>query len=358
MRKDVSEKIESTGLELAEPSRGPIPCDFASLVNGFVVHVLRLDTEEYRRAFWCEAYRNGHTIGHMPRTFSGFVRRNAHTPEEVVSLLLGVFVLFGAYSGMVFLLNWISRLLHRLRRPSYYEQERVRRRKLAAERRKVVRHRTLNPRPSYDAIRSALAAARTSPEAALRCGSLMMDLACFADASLQFNGCGRIVGRRGGVKRLLQREAPDLFEKYPTLMHHKAMAARFRQACGAKDPIPVDALLPMPNTSGNMGDITMRNRDVEETFPHQVEDDITVRNEAERNDTGMPVVDHASSPTRNIADMPGIGRARGIAREILGECEGTIISLEAVLALRLDPNCIPKQRKDYDRNDTACLAVA
>ncbi len=308
MRKDVAEKIRDTGRQLAEPPREPVPCDFASLVDGFLVHVLGLDTEEYRRTFWCEAYRNGHTIGHVPRTFNGFVRRNAHTPEELLSLLLGVFVLFGAYSGTVFLLNRISHLIRMLRRPTYYERERLRRQKLAAGRRRVVPRRTLNPRPSYDAIRAALAAARTSPEAALRCGSLMMDLACFADASLRFDGAGRIVGRRGGVKRLLQREAPDLFEKYPTLMRHKATAARFRQACGAEDPTPVDALLPVP----------------------EAPNDIAARNEARCLDAGTP----------------GIGPARDVAKEILGECDGTIISLEAALALRLDPDCIPVPGND------------
>ena len=307
MRTDVTEKIRGSGRKLAAPPREPAPCDFASLVDGFLVYVLGLDTEEYRRAFWCEAYRNGHTIGHVPRTFNGFVKRNAHTPEEMVSLLLGVFVLFGAYSGTVFLLNRITRLVRVLRRPTYYEQERLRRRALAARRCRIVPRRTLNPRPSYDAIRTALAAARTSPEAALRCGSLMMDLACFADASLRFDDCGRIVGRRGGVKRLLQREAPDLFGKYPTLMRHKAMAARFRQACGAEDPTPVDALLPTPAAPRGTDDITARN---------------------------------------NGKGMPEVGPARDIAKEILGECEGTIISLEAALALRLDPDCILAQGCD------------
>ena len=323
MRKDVAEKIRGSGRKLAEPPREPAPCDFASLVDGFLVHVLGLDTEEYRRAFWYEAYRNGHTIGHVPRTFNGFVKRNAHTPEEMVSLLLGVFVLFGAYSGTVFLLNWITRLVRVLRRPTYYEQERVRRRALADRRHRIVPRRTLNPRPSYDAIRAALAAARMSPEAALRCGSLMMDLACFVDASLRFDDCGRIVGRRGGVKRLLQREAPDLFSKYPTLMRHKAMAARFRQACGAEDSTPVDMLLPTSATPGGTDDTTARNGNAEVALPHQVGGDVTAQN--------------------NDARTPRIGSARDIAKEILGECEGTIISLEAALALRLDPDCIPVQ---------------
>ena len=95
-------------------------------------------------------------------------------------------------------------------------------------------------------------------------------------------------------------------------LRHKAMTARFRQACGAEDPVPVDALLPAPAAPGSA-------------------DDITARNEAGNNVVaGMTV-------------LPEIGPARNIAKEILGECEGTIISLEAALALRLDPDCIPKQ---------------
>ena len=45
----------------------------------------------------------------------------------------------------------------------------------------------------------------------------------------------------------------------------------------------------------------------------------------------------------------GLACARGIAREILGECEGTVISLEAALALRLDPDCIPARGEAYAR---------
>ena len=45
----------------------------------------------------------------------------------------------------------------------------------------------------------------------------------------------------------------------------------------------------------------------------------------------------------------GLVRAREVAREILGECEGTLISLEAALALRLDPDCIPVKGEAYAR---------
>ena len=41
--------------------------------------------------------------------------------------------------------------------------------------------------------------------------------------------------------------------------------------------------------------------------------------------------------------------ARKTAQEILDECEGTLISLEASLALRLDPDCIPAHGEQYVR---------
>ena len=194
---------------------------------------------------------------------------------------------------MTLLVRRLSLFIRRLRRPTYYERERERRRKLADARREIRKHHTLNPQPTFDAIRAALRVARSSPEAALRLGSLLEDLECFVDNTLLFDGQGRIVGRKGGIKRLLQREAPDLFEKYSTIMRYKATAKRFRQACGTGEPVPPAMLLPAQEAA--------------------VADDL----------------------------QAGLARAREAAREILGECEGTVISLEAALALRLDPDCIP-----------------
>ena len=302
MRKAVEEYLKGCGCHVERPSAEPEPITFANLVDGFLVHVLRLDPESYRRAFWREAYQNGHTIGHVPRTFEAFFRRNARTFEQKVSLFLALTALFGAYTALTLLVKSLSLLIRRLRRPTYYERERERRRKLAAERREIRKHRTLNPQPTFDAIRSALRDARRSPEAAIRLGSLLEDLECFVDNTLLLDEQGRIVGRKGGIKRLLQREAPDLFEKYSTIMRYKAMAKRFRQACGTGEPIPPATLLP-------------------------VQEDVDVADDM----------------------RAGLAHAREVAREILGECEGTIISLEAALALRLDPDCIPAQGEEYVR---------
>ena len=302
MRKAVKKYLDGCGCHVVRQSADPAPITFENLVDGFLVHVLRLDPESYRRAFWYEAYRNGHTIGHVPRTFDGFFRRNARTFEQKVSLLLALTAPFGTYTVLAFLVRCLSLLIRRLRRPTYYERERERRRKLAAERREIRKHRTLNPQPTFGAIRAALRTARRSPEDALRLGSLLEDLECFVDNSLRFDADGRIVGRRGGIKRLFQREAPDLFEKYSTIMRYKAMAKRFRQACGMGEPVPPAMLLP-------------------------VQEDVDVADNM----------------------RAGLARAREVARAILGECEGTLISLEAALALRLDPDCIPAQGEEYVR---------
>ena len=328
MRKAVEEYLENSGCRVVRQPAEPAPCTFETLVDGFLVHVLRLDSESYRRAFWREAYRNGHTIGHVPRTFGAFFRRNARTFEEKVSLLLGVAALFGAYTVATLLYRRLSLLVKRLRRPTYYERERERRQKLATARREVRKHHTLNPQPTFDAIRSALRTARSSPESAIRLGSLLEDLECFVDNTLIHDAQGQIVGRRGGIKRLLQREAPDLFAKYSTIMRYKAMAKRFRQACGSGEPVPPATLLSAQEAAGP---------DPASTPAPDAADS-----------TAVP----ATAPAPNgLSDemQTKLAASREVAGTILEECEGTLISLEAALALRLDPDCIPATGKEYVR---------
>ena len=299
MRKAVEEYLKDCGRRVERPPEEPAPLTLGGLVDGFLVHVLRLDPESYRRAFWREAYRNGHTIGHVPRTFEGFLRRNARTFEPKVSLFLALTALFGVYTVAALLYRRLSLVLRRLRRPAYYERERER----------------------------PLRVARSSPESALRLGSLLEDLECFVDNTLIHDVQGQIVGRRGGIKRLLQRGAPDLFAKYSTIMRYKAMAKRFRQACGAGEPIPPATLLPAQGTAGPSGHVPS---------PGPA--------------TADPALMSESAPAAIAEEMrKGLDRAREIARAILGECEGTLISLEAALALRLDPDCIPVKEEAYAR---------
>ena len=320
MRKAVEGYLEGRGCRVVRQQAEPAPCTFETLVDGFLVHVLRLDSESYRRAFWSEAYRNGHTIGHVPRTFESFFRRNARTFEEKVSLLLAVAALFGAYTVATLLYRRLSLVVRRLLRPTYYERERERRQKLAVARREVRRHHTLNPQPTFDAIRAALRTARSSPEAAIRLGSLLEDLECFVDNTLVHDAQGQIVGRRGGIKRLLQREAPDLFAKYSTIMRYKATAKRFRQACGSAEPVPPATLLPAQETA-SPGPASTPTPGAAGPAPDGLSDEMRAK----------------------------LVAPREVARTILEECEGTLISLEAALALRLDPDCIPATGEEYVR---------
>ena len=171
-------------------------------------------------------------------------------------------------------------------RPSYYAAERARRRALARERRRQGRRATTNPRPSLEEIRALYAQVKRNPEAALRLGGLLEDLECYLDNRPRFAGA-RCLGRAGGIKRHLQEHAPDLFVHYAALMRYKAIAKRFRQAAGVADPVPADALLP------------------------------------------------------GAAEGRAEPAARARAAEILAEGAGTVVALEAALALRLDPGCVP-----------------
>jgi len=134
--------------------------------------------------------------------------------------------------------------LHRLRRPSYYEAERARRLGLTEERRRIRRRTTLNPCPTAGQLRDAFLHARDSVGNMVRLGSLMEDLECYIDNSLVFGEDGKIIARKGGIRRYIQSEMPDLYGSYKTLMRYKALARRFRQAVGICDPVPAASVLP------------------------------------------------------------------------------------------------------------------
>ena len=258
-----------------------------SFLEWFEQDVLGLDSEEYRRAFWREVYRTGHSIGHTPRTFGNWQYERGVPPGgRAADIFLIYFVFGGACLAFWFIREAVRRHLNRVRRPTYYAAERRRRLALARARRSQGRRVTTNPRPSLDAIRALYAQVRRNPEAALRLGGLLEDLECYLDNHPRFEG-SRCLGRAGGIKRHLQKHAPDLFEHYAALMRYKAIAKRFRQAAGTADPVPADALLP--------GEAAGR-----------------------------------AEP-----------EARKQAAEILAEGAGTVLALEAALALRLDPDCIP-----------------
>ena len=110
--------------------------------------------------------------------------------------------------------------------------------------------------PEIAEIRDALAAARTSLAAALRAGYLVHLLQRTIRWNLFIDTLGedRLPGVRGNL--LGDRVDPETFEpveldidlngRYKTLMRHKALADKFRLACGLSDPDGAEDLLDIP----------------------------------------------------------------------------------------------------------------
>lgn len=140
----------------------------------------------------------------------------------------------------------LMRDLRRVRRPFYYAQEVERRRSLAVERRKIKRRRTTASMPTPKKLLDAWNERKSSREAMIRLGGMMMDLECYVDNGLRFDEGGNVIGRNGGIRGWLKENLPDLWPKYKTLMRYKALAMRLRQATGTKDPKPTSKLLVKP----------------------------------------------------------------------------------------------------------------
>ena len=136
--------------------------------------------------------------------------------------------------------------LRSLRRPFYYARETERRRRLAAERRKLNRRYTTAPAPTPEALLAAWEARKESREAMIRLGGMLQDLECYVDNCLKFDESGAVVGRNGGIRGWIRENLPELAPKYKTLMRYKALAIRLRQATDPRDPTPTSALLDGP----------------------------------------------------------------------------------------------------------------
>ena len=136
--------------------------------------------------------------------------------------------------------------LRSLRRPFYYARETERRRRMAAERRKVNRRYTTAPAPTPEALLDAWEARKESREAMIRLGGMLHDLECYVDNCLKIDESGAVVGRNGGIRGWIRDNLPELTPKYKTLMRYKALAIRLRQATDTRDPTPTAALLEGP----------------------------------------------------------------------------------------------------------------
>ena len=292
----------------------------------FEESVMGFDSEEYHREFWREAYRNGHTIGHVPQTLRD--RHRQCNPRMMGGILFIELALAGSALAVWLVRREIDRHVQRLRRPTYYETERARRLGLAEERRRIRRRRTVNAMPDAETLLAAFRKAKDSVEDMIRFGSLIEDLECHVDNTPYFeNGC--LVGRRGGIRRHLEREVPPLFERYKTVMKYKALSKKFRQALGVSDPLPASALLPGEKTGGEAKWTPTR-----ELTPESANTLNEKTGKAQnRENKGDPACGELCSD--------GILDAKRRAAEMLVACEGTAVSLMVQLELRLNPEYAP-----------------
>ena len=139
----------------------------------------------------------------------------------------------------------INHLQAKSYRSRYYARDNARRRRLAAERRRITRRRTLNPCPTPEAFREAFMHRADSVDARILFGGLVHDLECYVDNCLRFDDNGEIIGRNGGVKAWIATNVPELYGRYKTIMRYKSLAKRVRQAADIKDPVPTNVLLPI-----------------------------------------------------------------------------------------------------------------
>ena len=314
MDRKIKRHLERRGVYRTRlPEEDTFTAEAPEFFRWFHETVMGFDSEEYRREFWREANRSGHTIGDMPYGLRDYMRQRPAGWSDPLGNLLVYCLWMGGSFAIWFMRRQIDRHLGRLRRPAYYEAERRRRMALAKERRKLRRRTTLSDCPAVEALREAFARRKDSPEAALRLGSMLEDLECYVDNSAIVAG-GQVVGRRGGIRKWLHDNDSDLYHHYKRLMHYKALAKRFRQATGVSDPTPAAAVLPPE------GETPAK----EAVAPEEPKREFT------------------------SDEVPGwMGIAKGRARGILAEARkagGSATALAGVLARALEPDYTPLQR--------------
>jgi hypothetical protein len=330
MDKTIAKHLAKRGMATTKPLRKDITFSERNpdFFKWFHESVMGFDSEEYRREFWREARKTGHTIGHMPYGLREYHRRRDARLEGAAIFL--ELIIGGSALAVWLIRRMIDRHIQRLRRPTYYETERARRLGLAEERRRIRRRRTTNAMPGKKELLEAFRKAKDSPADMIRFGSLIEDLECYVDNTPYFKD-GKLVGRRGGIRRHLEREIPELYARYKTVMKYKALSKKFRQATGIEDPVPAASLLP------------------DESNSERCEcDENSIRRENSRN--GGCVKGKQKGKEKGMSkgkfDWIGFefGEKRILVKEILGACEGTVVSLTAQLEIRINPGYTPPVR--------------
>jgi len=350
MDKTIAKHLAKRGMTPTKPRKEDLTFSERNpdFFKWFHESVMGFDSEEYRREFWREARRTGHTIGHVPYGLKEYHRRR-DTRLEGAAIIMELLVGGGALAVWL-IRRMVDRHIQRLRRPTYYETERARRLGLAEERRRIRRRRTTNAMPGNEELIEAFRKAKDSPAGMIRFGSLIEDLECYVDNTPYFKN-GQLVGRRGGIRRYLEREIPELYARYKTVMKYKALSKKFRQATGVADPVPAASLLPEENDQG-------RSRGNENSVRNEIargDGDVVERKGTAMKEAAKSEITAENLPTEKIP-VGDILSKQILAKEILEACEGTVVSLAAQLEIRINPNYTPPLHIS-GRKPSLCISV-
>ena len=230
----------------------------------------------------------------------------------------------------------MNRLQVRACRARYYARDNARRRALAAERRRIARRTTLNPRPTPEALRAAFAARGASPEAKVRLGGLLEDLECHVDNCLRFGSDGEILGRNGGVKAWLREHAPELSGRYKTLMRYKALARRLRQAAGIADPVPASAVFDGPPAPPRLPAPFVPSTPLRPPAPAAGREDAPETGDGHGPTGGDVSAGWTEKGRRDAQDYYAVKSQLMLARRIVEGCENTCVALFRAIDAVLD----------------------
>jgi hypothetical protein len=224
----------------------------------------------------------------------------------------------------------------------------------------------------------------------------MEDLECYIDNSLVFGEGGKIIARKGGIRRYIQSEIPDLYKSYKTLMRYKALARKFRQAVGISDPVPAASVLPKENGNVDVGtDADVYVLKCAKPVKNIEKDEIKARSKGmsavenmvrtnsqggvvrgwNDDDSGESTLSYDSVNGETVSggeDAGGVTTGKGssgrsrcrrgeserlndeirrVVKEILDVCEGTFLNLSAVVALRICEDTIPHRSYQSARRE-------
>ena len=290
---------------------------------------------EARRLWYAEAYDRALVDHTEPLRLdeAAFLLRS---PLVALQLALGVTDLRGLRCLRRGLTHGVNRLQARAYRARYYARDNARRRALAAERRRIARRTTVNPCPTPEALCAAFAARGESPEAKVRLGGLLEDLECYVDNCLRFGPDGGIAGRNGGVKAWLREHAPGLSGHYKTLMRHKALAKRLRQAAGISDPVPASAVFDGPPAPPRLPAPFVPSTPLRSPAPTADRRDVPGTGGGNVPTGGDVSAGWTEKGRRDVKDYYAIESQLMAARRILSGCENTCIALFRAVDAALD----------------------